>query len=139
MTLSHYGSKAALLAGAALIALSACSQPAADSAATTTENSMNDTSAPAQDLIARAQEIAAPTPEARPVEIEQLGRTRTDEFAWLRDDNWQEVMREPERSGRGYSRASGSGKRLLHRGDGAADRAGRAPVRRDARPHQGRR
>lgn len=95
MTLSHYGSKAALLAGAALIALSACSQPAADSAATTTENSMNDTSAPAQDLIARAQEIAAPTPEERPVEIEQLGRTRTDEFAWLRDDNWQEVMREP--------------------------------------------
>ncbi|WP_375549599.1 S9 family peptidase [Oceanicaulis alexandrii] len=95
MTLSHYGSKAALLAGAALIALSACSQPAADSAATTTENSMNDTSAPAQDLIARAQEIAAPTPEQRPVEIEQLGRTRTDEFAWLRDDNWQEVMREP--------------------------------------------
>ncbi|WP_421857793.1 S9 family peptidase [Oceanicaulis sp.] len=95
MTLSHYGSKAALLAGAALIALSACSQPAADSAATTTENSMNDTSAPAQDLIARAQEIAAPTPEERPVEIEQLGRTRTDEFAWLRDDNWQEVMRDP--------------------------------------------
>lgn len=95
MTLSHYGSKAALLAGAALIALSACSQPAADSAATTTENNMNDTSAPAQDLIARAQEIAAPTPEERPVEIEQLGRTRTDEFAWLRDDNWQEVMRDP--------------------------------------------
>ena len=95
MTLSHYGSKAALLAGAALIALSACSQPAADSAATTTENSMNDTSAPAQDLIARALEISAPTPEQRPVEIEQLGRTRTDEFTWLRDDNWQEVMRDP--------------------------------------------
>ena len=94
MTLSHYGSKAALLAGAALIALSACSQPAADSAATTTENSMNDTSAPAQDLIARALEISAPTPEQRPVEIEQLGRTRTDEFTWLRDDNWQEVMRD---------------------------------------------
>ena len=93
MTLSRYGSKAALLAGAALIALAACSQPASDSAATTTEQTMTDTSA--QDLIARAQTLEAPTPEQRPEEIEQLGRTRTDEFSWLRDANWQEVMRDP--------------------------------------------
>jgi oligopeptidase B len=26
---------------------------------------------------------------------EQVGRTRTDPYAWLRDDNWQEVMRDP--------------------------------------------
>lgn len=26
---------------------------------------------------------------------EQAGRTRTDPYAWLRDDNWQEVMQDP--------------------------------------------
>lgn len=51
-------------------------------------------SAPA-DLIARARGIEAPTAEQRPVEIEQVGRSRTDEYSWLRDDNWQEVMRDP--------------------------------------------
>ncbi len=50
---------------------------------------------PAPDLIARAQSIPAPTAEKRPLEIEHLGRSRTDEYAWLRDDNWQEVMRDP--------------------------------------------
>ncbi len=28
-------------------------------------------------------------------EITQVGRTRNDPYAWLKDDNWQEVMREP--------------------------------------------
>lgn len=39
-----------------------------------------------------------PTPpmaERRPVTIEQVGRTRTDAYAWLRDDEWQEVMKDP--------------------------------------------
>lgn len=27
--------------------------------------------------------------------IEQLGRARTDPYAWLKDDNWKEVMRDP--------------------------------------------
>lgn len=53
--------------------------------------------AAAPDLLARALDLTAPTPEQRPVEIEQLGRTRTDEFSWLRDDDWQQVMREPDR------------------------------------------
>src|SRR6185295_17829794 len=36
-------------------------------------------------------------PEARrdPKRIEQLGRTRVDDYAWMKDDNWQEVMRDP--------------------------------------------
>lgn len=29
--------------------------------------------------------------------IEQLGRARVDLYAWLKDDNWREVMREPAR------------------------------------------
>jgi oligopeptidase B len=27
--------------------------------------------------------------------ITQIGRTRVDNYAWLKDDNWQEVMRDP--------------------------------------------
>ncbi len=50
----------------------------------------------APDLLARARSIEAPTVEQRPQEITQHGETRIDEFAWLRDDNWQQVMREPE-------------------------------------------
>jgi oligopeptidase B len=29
------------------------------------------------------------------VTIEQLGRTRTDDYQWMKDDNWQEVLRDP--------------------------------------------
>ena len=36
-------------------------------------------------------------PEARrePHVVEQLGRTRTDPYAWMRDPNWQAVLRDP--------------------------------------------
>lgn len=39
-----------------------------------------------------------PTPPIARIEpktIEQLGRTRVDNYAWLKDDNWQQVMRDP--------------------------------------------
>ncbi|MGF1462114.1 MAG: S9 family peptidase [Maricaulaceae bacterium] len=36
-----------------------------------------------------------PRPEPRPITITQHGVTRTDPYAWLRDDNWQAVMRDP--------------------------------------------
>ncbi|MFA5599251.1 MAG: S9 family peptidase, partial [Phenylobacterium sp.] len=42
--------------------------------------------------------MSLPTPpKARkePRRIEQLGRTRIDDYAWLRDDNWQQVLRDP--------------------------------------------
>jgi len=38
---------------------------------------------------------AAPVAEKRPVEIEQHGETRIDDYAWMRDENWQEVLRDP--------------------------------------------
>jgi oligopeptidase B len=41
---------------------------------------------------------ARPTPPVARIEpktITQLGRTRTDNYAWLKDDNWQQVMRDP--------------------------------------------
>ena len=44
---------------------------------------------------------AAPTPDApraekRPHRIEQLGRVRVDDYAWMKDENWQQVMRDPK-------------------------------------------
>jgi oligopeptidase B len=30
-----------------------------------------------------------------PKRIEQLGRTRIDDYAWMKDDNWQAVLRDP--------------------------------------------
>jgi oligopeptidase B len=39
--------------------------------------------------------LAPPMAERRPLTIEQVGRTRTDPYAWLKDENWQQVMRDP--------------------------------------------
>lgn len=41
-------------------------------------------------------DVTAPVAERRPVTIEQHGIERVDEFGWLRDDNWQQVLREPD-------------------------------------------
>lgn len=38
---------------------------------------------------------AAPVAEKRPVEIRQHGVKRIDNYAWMRDENWQEVLRDP--------------------------------------------
>ena len=46
-----------------------------------------------------------------PHAVSYHGDTREDEYAWLRDDNWQAVMKDPDALGR-HSRASGSRKRL---------------------------
>ena len=37
----------------------------------------------------------APSAQKQPVNIKQLGRERTDNYAWLKDQNWQNVMDEP--------------------------------------------
>ena len=42
--------------------------------------------------------IMQPSPPHAPkhtVRIEQLGRVRTDDYAWMRDDAWQRVLRDP--------------------------------------------
>ncbi|MFN4176001.1 S9 family peptidase [Phenylobacterium sp.] len=42
--------------------------------------------------------MSLPKPPAapkRPVTLEQLGRTRTDDYAWMKDENWQQVLRDP--------------------------------------------
>ena len=37
-----------------------------------------------------------PTPRKDPKRIEQLGRVRVDDYAWMKDDNWQAVLRDPK-------------------------------------------
>ena len=46
---------------------------------------------------ASVRPLPAPPPaaERRPHRVEQLGRVRTDDYAWLKDENWQKVMRDP--------------------------------------------
>lgn len=39
--------------------------------------------------------LQGPMAERRPVTITQLGRTRTDDYAWLRAENWQAVIDDP--------------------------------------------
>jgi oligopeptidase B len=42
--------------------------------------------------------MTRPTPPVaprQPLRTEQLGRVRTDDYAWMKDDNWQAVMRDP--------------------------------------------
>ncbi|WP_292116482.1 S9 family peptidase [Brevundimonas sp.] len=36
-----------------------------------------------------------PVAKKIPVVIEQLGRTRTDDYQWMKDDNWQAVLKDP--------------------------------------------
>jgi oligopeptidase B len=41
-------------------------------------------------------DVAVPPPAAKaPLVLEQLGRTRVDDYAWMKDDDWQKVMRDP--------------------------------------------
>ncbi len=36
-----------------------------------------------------------PIARREPKRFEQLGRVRTDDYSWLKDENWQQVMRDP--------------------------------------------
>src|SRR3954469_16163572 len=43
--------------------------------------------------------MTAPKPPVArkdPRRIEQLGRVRIDEYAWIKDENWQQVLRDPK-------------------------------------------
>jgi oligopeptidase B len=43
-----------------------------------------------------SQRPQPPTAAKRPHRIEQLGRVRVDDYAWMKDDNWQQVLRDPK-------------------------------------------
>jgi oligopeptidase B len=40
--------------------------------------------------------ITPPAARRDPKTIRQLGRTRVDDYAWMKDDNWKEVLRDPK-------------------------------------------
>lgn len=46
---------------------------------------------------AEAREIEPPIVEKRPETIELHGEARVDNYGWLRDDKWQEVLRDPSK------------------------------------------
>jgi len=37
-----------------------------------------------------------PVARRDPKTLQQLGRTRTDDYAWMKDENWKEVLRDPK-------------------------------------------
>jgi oligopeptidase B len=41
------------------------------------------------------QTPSPPRARKEPKRFDQLGRARVDDYAWLKDDNWQDVMRDP--------------------------------------------
>lgn len=52
---------------------------------------------PDRDPFAAARAIPAPEVEKRPRTVVQHGEARIDDYAWLRDENWREVLHEPAR------------------------------------------
>ena len=47
------------------------------------------------DDTSRLPPLSPPVAARRPLRIEQLGQVRVDDYAWLKDDDWQAVMRDP--------------------------------------------
>ena len=89
MTTDLPGIRSVLLAAA--ITLAACG-PGPDEPATS-ENPMSE---PGTEPFANPS-AGAPAAEKRPRKIVQHGITRVDNYAWMRDENWQEVLRDPDR------------------------------------------
>ncbi|NBB15259.1 prolyl oligopeptidase family serine peptidase [Caulobacter sp. SLTY] len=50
---------------------------------------------PGQVMSASPAKPTPPVVKKEPKVIEQLGRKRTDDYAWMKDDNWQAVLRDP--------------------------------------------
>jgi len=40
--------------------------------------------------------ITPPVAHKIPTTLQQLGRVRTDDYAWMKDDNWRQVLRDPQ-------------------------------------------
>src|SRR5690349_13922173 len=51
--------------------------------------------APGMSMSATPTLPTPPVARKEPRRIEQLGRVRVDNYAWMKDDNWQKVLRDP--------------------------------------------
>jgi len=82
-----------LLASAASAALlTGCTSP--NGHTEQSDNTMTESASDTQTATDARAEIP-PMAKRVPLEIEQVGRTRTDNYQWMKDDNWQQVMRDP--------------------------------------------
>ncbi|WP_169712593.1 S9 family peptidase [Henriciella aquimarina] len=83
-------------AGAALLAGCTTQTGAAELSDTMTDTA---TPTPQTDDAAttetKAAKLTPPVAKREDVTIEQVGRTRTDAYQWMKDENWQQVMRDP--------------------------------------------
>lgn len=85
-------SRSTLVLIPAVFLLFGCSESTAPTDSQSALTDMSDqTSNPFDNL-----DTAAPAAEKRPVTIEQHGIKRTDPYAWMRDPEWQEVLRDPD-------------------------------------------
>ncbi|NNC66054.1 MAG: S9 family peptidase, partial [Gammaproteobacteria bacterium] len=80
----------------ATIVLGACGPSTIENQPSATGNITEGSMTEEQSMFVLVADRDTPAAEKRPVEIQQHGRTRVDDYAWLRDDNWQEVLREPD-------------------------------------------
>ena len=98
----------ALMMAACAAILTACGQTAPTSdelssdkpssdAENRKETAMTERAPTASAAFAAALDLTPPEIEKRPVEITQHGVTRVDNYAWLRDEGWQDVLRDPSR------------------------------------------
>lgn len=88
-----------MLAGLLTLAVSASGAAEIAAQSTSTEGlvamSSTDGTTHPQAPFANASNLAAPSAEKRPHELTQHGETRVDNYAWLKDANWQTVLRDP--------------------------------------------
>ena len=75
-----------------LLLLTACGSDSTDTSTESNEMTMTDSSSSPFAVL----DADAPEAEKIPLEIEQHGIKRVDNYAWMRDENWQEVLRDPE-------------------------------------------
>ena len=69
---------------------------------------------------AKRGDTAPPKAAKRPHESHAHGVTWRDDYAWIRAENWREVLRDPSAIAAGYPRAARGGERLC-RGDARPD------------------
>ncbi len=83
---------AGVIAGLLAVAgLTGCGPDTAETNSNDMTETMTETTRPFATL-----DAAAPEADKRPVEIEQHGDKRVDNYGWMRDVGWQEVLRDPE-------------------------------------------
>ena len=68
-------------------------------------------------------EPTPPTAAERPQERHAHGVSWRDDYAWIRAENWREVLRDPAQAAGRHSRAAGGGERLRRRRFSAPTRA----------------